>query len=112
MGCYRRLHFCMASTMVSEVGPEEAQALTERAPPQQHFELPGLEGRWTLEQLVEMELQRDPWLGQASLCTCCRRLCAAAATARRHHLVLPALLSAVLLQPVNLPCRICRATHG
>lgn len=64
MGCYRRLHFCMASTMVSEVGPEEAQALTERAPPQQHFELPGLEGRWTLEQLVEMELQRDPRLGQ------------------------------------------------
>lgn len=50
-----------------------AQAPTNAAPPEQLYELPGLEGRWTMEQLVEMDLQRDPRVGQASLCRPRRR---------------------------------------
>ncbi|KAL4444557.1 hypothetical protein ABPG77_002374 [Micractinium sp. CCAP 211/92] len=54
----------MATSIDTGVVPAMAQAPTNAAPPEQLYELPGLEGRWTMEQLVEMDLQRDPRVGQ------------------------------------------------
>lgn len=70
---------------------QEEHQQADQQPPR-HYSLPGLDGQWTLQQLVDMEMEHDPRLAQVlPLPAAACRLLPGKLESPRWHPLLPTL---------------------